>query len=129
MSEALGDTLVSRMDAHQQCECLATEDVACQEATEDYPEKMEANPEEMKSVAEHEKVSMEEAAVKPVRALKKWHRGWHLGAGCCSQLKEHTEGKGGCRKKLATAYRRMTRHAGVACHKGHCCQGHRKDVI
>jgi hypothetical protein len=40
---------------------------------EAYPEKMEANPEEMKSVAKHEQVPKEEATAKPVRALKKQH--------------------------------------------------------
>jgi hypothetical protein len=55
--------------------------------TETYPEKMEVNPEEMKSVVEHEEVPMEEAAVKPVRALKKWHGDRNLAAGHC-QLAE-----------------------------------------
>jgi hypothetical protein len=36
-----------------------------------YPENMEANPEEMKSVAVHEEVPKEEAAVETVRALNK----------------------------------------------------------
>jgi hypothetical protein len=35
----------------------------------------------MKSVAEYQAVSMEEAAVKSLGALKKWHRGRHLVAG------------------------------------------------
>jgi hypothetical protein len=35
-----------------------------QEETKAYPEKREANPEEMKSVAEHPEVPKEEAAVK-----------------------------------------------------------------
>jgi hypothetical protein len=46
---------------------------ADREAKEAYPEKMEAYPDEMKSVAEHEEVPEEEAAVKPVTALKKCH--------------------------------------------------------
>jgi nucleoside diphosphate kinase len=39
--------------------------------------------EEMKSIAVHEVVLKEEAAVKPVRALKRQHRGWHLATGHC----------------------------------------------
>jgi hypothetical protein len=57
-----------------------------------YPENMEANPEEMKSVAVHEEVPKEEVKVETVRALKKWYGDWH---------------------KLAAAHREMTYHAGV----------------
>jgi hypothetical protein len=38
--------------------------------TEAYPEKMEANPEEMKSVAVHEEVPKEESTVETFGALK-----------------------------------------------------------
>jgi hypothetical protein len=38
--------------------------MACQEATEAYPGKMKANPQEKKSIAEHEKDPKEEATVK-----------------------------------------------------------------
>jgi hypothetical protein len=44
-----------------------------QEVMETYPQKMEVNPEKMKSVVEHEEAPKEEATVKPVIALKKWH--------------------------------------------------------
>jgi hypothetical protein len=70
--------------------------------------------EEMKSVAVHEEVPKEEATVKPVRAVKKRHRVWHLAAGCHGKPKEQTQGNGGSQKKLATIHRGMTRHAGVA---------------
>jgi predicted transcriptional regulator len=43
---------------------------ADREAMEVYPEKREANPEEMKSVAVHEEVPEEEAAVETSGALK-----------------------------------------------------------
>jgi hypothetical protein len=39
---------------------------ANQGETKTYPEKMEANPEEIESKAEHEKSPKEQAAVKPV---------------------------------------------------------------
>jgi hypothetical protein len=91
---------------------------ADQEATEAYPEKMEANPKEMKSEVEHEEVAKEEAAVKPFRALKKRLEDWHVAVGCHGQLKKWTQVDGGSLKKLATARRRVTSHAGVAWRKG-----------
>lgn len=49
------------------------------ETTEAYPEKkMEANPEKIKSVVEHQKVSKEKAAVYMIRALKERYGYWHL---------------------------------------------------
>jgi hypothetical protein len=68
-------SLVSQIDANQE-EMKSMLD-ACLE-------KMEANPGEMKSVAEQQ----EEAAVKPVRALKKWHADWTLAVGCRQKLKK-----------------------------------------
>jgi Asp-tRNA(Asn)/Glu-tRNA(Gln) amidotransferase A subunit family amidase len=50
----------------------------CQEATEAYLDKMEANSEEVKFVAEQKKAPKEDAAVKTDRALKKQHRGRNL---------------------------------------------------
>jgi hypothetical protein len=79
----------------------------------------EGSLEGMKSVAEHQKVPKEEAVVKTVTALKKRYRDWHLAVRCHSQLKEWIQGNVGSRKKLAAACRGMTRHAGVAQHKGH----------
>jgi hypothetical protein len=80
---------------------------------------MEANPDEMKSGAEHQEVSKENATAKPVRALRKRHRGWNLVAECHSQLQERTWGNCGSRKKLAATGRKMTRHAGATRHKVH----------
>jgi hypothetical protein len=42
---------------------------------------LKGNPEEMEFEAEHQEVPKEPAAVKPVRGLRKWHRGWNLAAG------------------------------------------------
>jgi hypothetical protein len=66
------------------------ETTASQEVAEAYAGKMEANPEEMKSVAEHEKVPKEEAAVKSFGALKKRRRGGYLAAGHHGKPKERT---------------------------------------
>jgi hypothetical protein len=95
------------------------ETMACQEVAEAYSEKMEANPEEMKCVAEHEKVPEEEAAVKSFGALKKRCRVGHLAAGHRGKPKERIQGNGGTLKKLAAGRRGMTRRAGVARCKGH----------
>jgi hypothetical protein len=83
----------------------------------------------MQSGVVHEEVPKEEAAVKPVRALKKQHRGWHLAAELHRMLKERAKGNGGCQNKLAVARRRMTHFAGVAQHKGHCCQGNGRHSV
>jgi hypothetical protein len=66
---------------------------------------LEANPEEKESEAEHREVPKEDEAVKPVGALKKQHSGWHLAAGHRGKLKEWTQGKDGCQKKLAATCR------------------------
>jgi hypothetical protein len=70
-------------------------------------------------------VFKEEATVKTVGALKKWHRDRHLAIRRCSQLKKQTQGNSGSRKKLSTTSKGMTHHArlaqhGMAWHKGHC---------
>jgi hypothetical protein len=58
--------------------------------------------------------------VKTVGTLKKQHGDWHLAIRCCGQPKKRTQGNDGSRKKLATACRRVTHHAGMIWHKGHC---------
>jgi hypothetical protein len=59
-----------------------------QEATEAYPEKMVANPDEVKSVAVHEEVPKEEAAVETFQALKEWYEDRHLAVRRHCQLKK-----------------------------------------
>jgi hypothetical protein len=54
------------------------DEVLARRYTSAYPEKREADPEEMTSVAVHEEVLEEEAAVKTGRALKKRYRDQHL---------------------------------------------------
>jgi hypothetical protein len=48
---------------------------------------MEANPEVMKSLVEHEKVPKEEAAVETFGTKKEWYRDWHLAVGRFRQPK------------------------------------------
>jgi hypothetical protein len=43
---------------------------------------LEANPEELKSIVEHQEVPEEEAAVKTVRALKEQYENQHLAVEC-----------------------------------------------
>jgi hypothetical protein len=81
---------------------------AHQEVTEVYPEKMKENPEEMKSVAEHQEVSKEEAAIGTIGALEDRYGKQHLPVEHQRQLKKWTQGDGGSWKKLAASRRRMT---------------------
>jgi hypothetical protein len=53
---------------------------------------LKANPEEMQSKVEHWEVPKECAMVKPVRGLRKWHRGWNLAGGQRREPKELTGG-------------------------------------
>jgi hypothetical protein len=96
--EAKMDAMNSKLEAHHEgmranVNTRWEETTTCQEATEAYPEMMDANPEETK----------EEAAAKPVRALKKRHRGRNLAVGRRGKPKERTQGNGGCQKELVSA--------------------------
>jgi hypothetical protein len=57
---------------------------------------LEANPEEIESVAVHEEVPKQETTVKSFGALKKWQRGQILAAWCRGKPKEWTQGKDEC---------------------------------
>jgi predicted RNA-binding protein with PUA domain len=70
---------------------------------------MKAGVEEMKSVAEHQEVPKEKAAVKTIGVLEHRFGDRHLAVGRRRQAKKRTQGDGGSRKKLAAARRRMTR--------------------
>jgi hypothetical protein len=93
--------------------------MACHEAMEAYPEKMKANPKEMESVAEHQDVPNEEAAVETIVALQDRYGNWCLAAGCRQQLKKWAQGDGGSRQKLAAARVQLTHCAIPAPRKGH----------
>jgi hypothetical protein len=60
---------------------------------------LEANPEEMKSVAVHEEVPKEEAAVETLGALKKWRGYRHLDVGRRQKPKKRTQDNGGSREE------------------------------
>jgi hypothetical protein len=87
-------------------------------------ENMEKNPEEMESEVEHEDVPKEEVTVEAMK-----YRGQHLAVRHRGQPNKGTKGNIGSRKTLAIACRGMTCHAIPAQHKGHCCQGQRKDKV
>lgn len=82
--------------------------MACQEVMEACLESKEPTSEEIESVMELEGVPKEEATMKHVRALKKWHGNWNLALGHLGQLKKWTQGNGGFWEKLAAACRGMT---------------------
>jgi hypothetical protein len=94
-----------------------------------YSEKMEANPEEIKSVVVHEEVLRAEVVVKTVTALKGLYCVRHLAVGRHRQPKKRTQGNGESRMKSAGARRGLTRCAVPARRKGHGRQGPRKDSI
>jgi hypothetical protein len=96
----------------------------CQEKTD--ATDLVANPEEKESATVHKEVPKEEAAVKPVRALKKRHGDRHLAVEGRGKPKKRTQGDGGSRKKLAAARRGMTRRVVPARRKG---RGHKGPAV
>jgi hypothetical protein len=72
---------------------------------------VEANPEEMKSLAEHLEVPKEGAAVETIGALEDRQGDRHLAVERRRLPKKRTQGDGGSRKKLAVACRQMSRRA------------------
>jgi hypothetical protein len=102
---------------------------AYQEATEASLDRKEPTSVETKSVAVHEEVPKEDAAVKPVGGLRKRHRSRNLPAERRQKPKERTEGNCGSRRKLAATRRKITRRTGVARRKGHGRQGNGQDKV
>jgi hypothetical protein len=94
---------------------------ACLEKTE--ATDLGANPEEIKSVVEHQKASKEETLVEIIGALEDRYGNRYLALRRRRQLRKLTQDEGGLRIKMATACRRMTRDAIPAQCKGHCRQG------
>jgi hypothetical protein len=94
------------------------ETMSCQVTMEVCLDSKEPNPEDMQSEVEHREVPMEEAAVKSLRTMKKWHRGRHLAAGRRGEPKEPNQGDCGSWRKLAAACRKVSHHAAVAWQKG-----------
>jgi hypothetical protein len=106
---------------------MAKRDAACQEAREFCLESKEPTSVETESVAGHEEVPKEEAAVKTVRTLKERYGDRYLAVGRRREPKKRTQGDGGCRKKLVAAHRPMTRRAIPSRLKGHKRQGSAKE--
>jgi hypothetical protein len=89
------------------------ETTTSQEATEVNTEKTEPDP-EMKAVAEHQEVPMEEAVVKSSGTMKKRHRGRHRAAERRGDPKKLNRGECGSRTKFAAACRKVSRRAALA---------------
>jgi hypothetical protein len=87
--------------------------MACQEATEAHLEKIEANPEEMKSVVKHQKVPEEETVVETIGALEDRY----LAVGRHRQPAKWTQGGGGSWQKLAAAQGWLTCQPFLQCAK------------
>jgi hypothetical protein len=102
---------------------------AYRDASEVHSQKMEASPEEMKSVAVHEEVLKEEALVNIVGTLKERYRDQHLTIWRRRQAKKRTQGNGRSRKKFAAFRRGLTCCVVPARHKGQGRQGAGKDHI
>jgi hypothetical protein len=95
-------------------------------------EKMEARLGKIEATsleAEHKEIPKEEAAVETFGTLKEQYEDQHLAVRRHSQPKKRTQGSGGSQKKLAAAYRGMTRHARMARRKGHGHEGQGKDSV
>jgi hypothetical protein len=96
--------------------CLET--TAAQEATEADTEKTEPDPGMMQSVGEHQEVPKEDAAVMPVRGLRKRRRDRNLATGRCQKPKGRIRESCESRRRSTIAGRKMTRCATVAWRKG-----------
>jgi hypothetical protein len=94
-------------------ECQET--TVCHEATEADMEKIGPESGMMQSVAEHQEVPREDAAVMPVRGLRKQRRGRKQAAGRREEPEKLNRGMCGSREKLAAACRKVSRRATVAC--------------
>jgi hypothetical protein len=80
-------------------------------------EKIETDPGMLLSIEEHQDVPIEDFAVMPVKGLRKRRRGRKSTAGRRGEPKELIQGNCGCRRKLAAACRKVSRHATVAWRK------------
>jgi hypothetical protein len=93
------------------------ETTVCHEATETDIEKIGPDSGMMQSVAEHQEVPREDAAVMPVRQLRKQRRGRKQAAGRREEPKELNRGICGSREKLAATCRKVSHRATVAWRK------------
>jgi hypothetical protein len=105
--DARHERMMVRMDS--KLEKIKAMRETCLGKTEACLESMEPTSLEIESGSELQEVPKEEATVKTVRALKKRHGDRHLDIKRRGQLKKRSQGNGGYRKKLAAAWRGMTR--------------------
>jgi hypothetical protein len=71
----------------------------------------------MQSIEEHQEVLTEDAAVMPVKGLRKRRRVWNPAAERRQKVKERTRGNSGSRRKLSATCRKVSRRAKVAWRK------------
>jgi hypothetical protein len=102
---------------------------AWRKETEACLESKEPTTLEVGSVAVHEEAPKEDAALKPIGALKKRHGDRNLAVRPCGQPKKWTQGNGGSRKELVAACRGIARRAIPARRKGHVRQGYGQDSV
>jgi hypothetical protein len=84
------------------------ETIATHEETEAYTEKIQPDPRMMQSVAEHQEVPKEEAALMPVGGLRKRRRDWNLAAGCCQKPKGRIQASCESQERLTVTGRKIT---------------------
>jgi hypothetical protein len=133
-TEAIQEYVIARMDVNQErmeasANAWRKETAACHEETGACLESKEPTSDEIESIAVHENVPKEEAAVESFGALKERYGDRHPAVGRRRQPKKRTQDDGGSRQKLAAARGRLTRRAVRAPRKGHGRQGPGKDNI
>jgi hypothetical protein len=115
--EEMMDTWIAnvRDDRIERTSCQ--EIIACHEATETNTEKIQSNPRVMQSVAEHQEVSKEDAAVMPVGGLGKRRRDRNLAAEHRQKPMGRIQANFESRRRLTVAGRKITPHSRVAWHR------------
>jgi hypothetical protein len=88
------------------------EKTACHKATERETENTQPDPGMMQSIAEHQEVPKEDAAVMLVGGLRKRCRDWMEFS--CQKLKERIQASYESSRRLTVAGRKLSRHAAVA---------------
>jgi hypothetical protein len=105
------------------------EKMACHEVTKVCLKNKEPTLLEVQSVAVHEEVPKEEAAVENFGVLKKWYRVQYAAVRHRGQPKKRTQSSGRSRKKLVAACRRMPHRAIPARRKGYGRRGPGRDIV
>jgi hypothetical protein len=108
--DAIHERMMAQMDSHLKKMKVCLGKTEAMDA--------EANPEETESEAEHQEVSKQEATMETYGALKKQYGDQNLAVRRRGQPKKRIQGNGVPRKKLAAAYKWITRCAGAVRRKG-----------